>query len=120
MFKYYKKYLKIEKSFVGIISKVDSENELFEGLAKALDFPNYFGKNWNAVNDCLCDFSWIEDKNIALVHTSIADLEDELLIIYIDILIEAINSWKDDSEHNLTIYFDTSDKNRIERIRKAI
>lgn len=120
MFKYYKKHLKIEKSFVGIIANMNSEKELFEGLAKAFDFPNYFGKNWNALNDCLNDFSWIVERNIALVHTSITDLSDEILEIYVDILISAIESWNEDKEHKFAVFFNNSDKNRIEKIRKSL
>lgn len=31
------------------------EGELFDALAAALRFPDYFGKNWDAVADCLTE-----------------------------------------------------------------
>lgn len=31
------------------------DGELFAALATALQFPDYFGQNWDAVADCLSD-----------------------------------------------------------------
>jgi RNAse (barnase) inhibitor barstar len=37
---------------------VDNRDKLLEKLAQALGFPAYFGKNWDALNDCLTDLAW--------------------------------------------------------------
>ncbi len=31
---------------------------LLAAMARALAFPGWFGKNWDALQDCLCDLSW--------------------------------------------------------------
>jgi hypothetical protein len=31
---------------------------LLEKISRALDFPSYFGMNWDALNDCLTDMGW--------------------------------------------------------------
>jgi len=36
-------------------SKFSSEAELHDALAKALDFPEHYGKNLDALYDCLTD-----------------------------------------------------------------
>ena len=38
--------------------RIDAQDALFERLAKALDFPAWFGGNWDALEDCLGDLSW--------------------------------------------------------------
>lgn len=56
-------------------------------LAKALDFPDYYGKNLDALYDCLCEISCeIELINASVVDKDIVDTfkdaanENELLI----------------------------------------
>jgi len=39
---------------------VDGKRELLKRLAAALEFPDWFGYNWDALADCLADLSWLE------------------------------------------------------------
>jgi RNAse (barnase) inhibitor barstar len=39
----------------------------FQELARSLDFPDYFGRNWDAVYDCLTDFNWLPADGYVLV-----------------------------------------------------
>ena len=45
---------------------------LLDELAAALQFPPYFGDNWDALHDCLADLSWIP-ANALIVCLSDAD-----------------------------------------------
>lgn len=40
------------------LTKVRDKKSLLELVAKALKFPRHFGRNWDAVHDCLGDLSW--------------------------------------------------------------
>ena len=40
------------------IGHVHGKQEFLQKLAKALEFPSWFGGNWDALVDCLTDLSW--------------------------------------------------------------
>jgi hypothetical protein len=37
---------------------VKEKRNFLKRMATGLDFPEYFGMNWDALGDCLTDFSW--------------------------------------------------------------
>jgi hypothetical protein len=44
------------------IREVRTALELFDSIAASCGFPDYFGRNWDALKDCLLDFSWVQPK----------------------------------------------------------
>ncbi|MBL8503301.1 MAG: barstar family protein [Rhodocyclaceae bacterium] len=46
---------------------------LMRSLAAALDFPQWFGHNWDALADCLGDLSWLPAKGYLLILEDAAD-----------------------------------------------
>jgi RNAse (barnase) inhibitor barstar len=40
------------------LATVQDKAGLLAALARALDFPDWFGANWDALQDCLADLSW--------------------------------------------------------------
>jgi RNAse (barnase) inhibitor barstar len=40
------------------LDSVEDKAGLLEALARDLAFPDWFGRNWDALADCLADFSW--------------------------------------------------------------
>lgn len=49
------------------VVEVDLRAGVFESLAHALAFPDWFGRNWDALEDCLGDLSWRGDAGRVLV-----------------------------------------------------
>jgi RNAse (barnase) inhibitor barstar len=47
--------------------KAGTTAAFFDELAAALQFPDYFGENWDAANDCLGDLVWVHADAIVLV-----------------------------------------------------
>ncbi|EPM40479.1 barstar family protein [Vibrio natriegens] len=37
------------------LTMIENENQLHELMANCFGFPDYYGKNWDAFWDCLCD-----------------------------------------------------------------
>ncbi len=51
----------------GDIAEVHDSKGLFDVVAAAMSFPDYFGSNWDAVDECLEDMSWLPSKGYVLV-----------------------------------------------------
>jgi RNAse (barnase) inhibitor barstar len=51
---------------------------LFDEFAAALQFPDYFGRNWDALDECLNDLSWLPGRAyLLLVSDALAVLSEE-------------------------------------------
>ena len=46
--------------------KAGTTAAFYDELAAALQFPDYFGENWDAANDCLGDLEWLHADAIVL------------------------------------------------------
>jgi len=74
------------------------ESELFERIASALAFPDWFGANWDALFDCLNDLSWLPARGYVLVfeHTGgLADEAPQVLHALRELLIESAVAWRE-------------------------
>ena len=47
--------------------KMLTDESLFDEVAAALQFPDYFGENWNALLECVCDLSWLPAARYLLI-----------------------------------------------------
>lgn len=101
-------------TFFCIISKeIDSKESLFNTLSRLLVFPNYFGSNWDALYDCLCDFHWISAYRVVIAHNILPKLSPAEMQIYLNILCDAIDVWQSDGGHLLEIQFRQDDESRV-------
>lgn len=46
---------------------VRDKAEFLAALAQALDFPDWFGDNWDALKDCLTDLTWRKARGYIIV-----------------------------------------------------
>jgi hypothetical protein len=61
--------------------------DLLRALANGLKFPRYFGHNWDALEECLNDLSWLgEQSGIVLLHKYMPLADERQRRTYIDIL----------------------------------
>lgn len=47
---------------------IRSKQKLFAVLGDKLHFPAYFGWNWDALEELLCDLTWLPAKSAVVVH----------------------------------------------------
>lgn len=77
---------------------------MLAALARSLAFPEWFGGNWDALEDCLTDLSWRKDAPRVLLLSG-ASAGDDLGIL-IDILASAADSWRERGKAFFAIFVD--------------
>jgi hypothetical protein len=50
--------------------KIRDKASFLDRTARAMDFPSYFGKNWDALEECLNDLSWAPASGYILLWQS--------------------------------------------------
>ena len=71
-------------------------NGLFDEMARALEFPDYFGHNWDAVEECLADLEWLPAKGYVLLFTDaqlILPDDEEEFATFLEVLSDAGEAW---------------------------
>jgi len=72
---------------------VSEKEALMQHIALALEFPRWFGGNWDALEDCLSDLSWSAAAGHVLLIEHADALGPDERGILIDILASAAASW---------------------------
>lgn len=100
-----------DDAIVEIRSGIRGEAELLSEIARALKFPDYFGHNWDAVDDCLGDLGWIE-RRLFILHADVPAVEDRILAVYLDCLGTAAVDWGQQG-HELIVVFPKNAEGQI-------
>jgi hypothetical protein len=68
-----------------------TKEDVLERIAGSLGFPDWFGGNWDALEDCLTDLSWRGAEGHVLVFEKF--LPGDVLGILIDVLAAGAEFW---------------------------
>lgn len=75
---------------IDVPAGLGTKSGLMEVLSAGGKFPEYFGRNWDALNDCLNDFSWIKNPRIVIAHRDLPLSNDwQACHLYLKILVDA-------------------------------
>jgi hypothetical protein len=75
---------------------VRSKQDLMEALSAALELPDYFGGNWDALEEVLRDLGWLEAKGHVVLIRSGEEMwkrDPELTGMLVRSWIEAAGGW---------------------------
>src|SRR5262249_8237296 len=88
--------------------KAKTTAALFDEMAAALQFPSYFGENWNALDECLNDLEWLPGDAylLAFGHANeVLALESSAEFqALLQVLARACEEWRKRNKAFLTIF----------------
>lgn len=77
---------------------IHSKEQFLDHFARALDFPDYFGGNWDAFEDCLTDLSWHDAPGYVILYgefDAFAGQAPDQFEVALEILNAAVEFWRD-------------------------
>lgn len=77
-------------------AKSGTAAEFFDECGAAMQFPDYFGENWDALLDCLTDLEWLPGDAYLLVVTQgdlVLDREADQLRALLEVWENAAEEW---------------------------
>lgn len=84
---------------------IATRDQLFDVLSRELELPSYFGRNWDALSDCLRDLSWIDRRRVVIAHEAVPNLDAATLRSYLVVLAECVIDWKPSEQHVVLVVF---------------
>ena len=87
---------------------VEAKEQLFDSLSRALAFPDWFGRNWDALEDVLGDLSWRKGDGHVVVFRTYPAGED--FGILVDVLRTTADYWAGRGKPFFAVFLDPAKK----------
>ncbi len=81
------------------LTQVTDKEGFLDAIGKALNFPDWFGHNWDALADCLTDLSWMAADGYVIIldHAdAFAAANPTDFATALSILQDAADTWRDE------------------------
>jgi hypothetical protein len=85
---------------------VTEKAALLHRIAGKLGFPDWFGQNWDALEDCLTDLSWCEAEGHVLAFEGFQFLPADDVGVLLDVLITAAEFWPERGKPFFAVFVD--------------
>ena len=100
--------IKESKKRKTVIKEIDGEmcsnvEGLFNEFAIKLQFPNYFGENWTAFDECINDLEWLDGDGYIIVISNtdkVLSSSSQDFKVFKNILLSAIQEWVNGREYD--------------------
>jgi hypothetical protein len=87
---------------------IDARQNLFDSMARVLGFPDWFGRNWDALEDVLGDLSWRKSAGHVLIFAGYPAGEE--LGILLDVLRASAEYWAGRGKPFFAVFVDPDKK----------
>lgn len=88
-----------------------TKEALLDRLGAAMEFPAWFGGNWDAAEDCLADLSWREGQGHVLLFSEAQPSED--LGVLVDVLRSSAEFWQERGTPFFAVFVDPGRRLRL-------
>jgi hypothetical protein len=101
---------------VRVPAKARGKEKLLDVLSRGLRLPKYFGRNWDALDECLRDLAWLGDvERVVIVHEGLPFARGgDHLPIYLDLLRDVVNERKSGANPSLEVVFPSAIREFVE------
>lgn len=110
-------------SYVAFVpTPVPHRTVLFKILQHELRLPEYFGANWDALEECLNDLRWLKGfRVIKLMHAGLPHFKGHKSgkvspVIYLQVLRDVVKAWAAKPHCRLEVYFPEKDREQISHL----
>jgi RNAse (barnase) inhibitor barstar len=101
---------------------IGRKDQLLSHFAHALHFPNHFGDNWDALEECLTDLEWIDGEGYVIYYDHIdgllAEHPDQFETL-VEILRDAVASWKEDGTAMIVLLSGSKAPKGVARLKSS-
>ena len=106
---------------------VDGKNiarkeQLLNHAATALHFPDHFGHNWDALEECLTDLEWVDADGYVIYYDHIDGLLEahpDQFETLIEILRDSVAQWKEDGEAMIVLLSGTKPPKGVSKLKAS-
>jgi hypothetical protein len=88
------------------LEAANDKQSLLRAVAGALEFPDWFGMNWDALEDCLSDLSWRSAEAHLLLFEGHGRLPGDVVEVFLDILRSAAGKWASEDARFFAVFLD--------------
>lgn len=81
------------------LAQVTDKESFLAAVGRALDFPDWYGHNWDALADCLTDLSWMAADGYVVIldHAdTFANASPADFAMALSVFQEAADTWRED------------------------
>jgi RNAse (barnase) inhibitor barstar len=103
--------------------KIERKEQLLNHAASALHFPDQFGGNWDALEECLTDLEWVDAEGYVLYYDHIDGLlnaHPDQFETLVEILRDAVASWKEDGSAMVVLLSGTKPPKGVSKLKQTV
>lgn len=85
---------------------IERKEQFLNHAATVMHFPDYFSSNWDAFEECITDFEWVDAEGFVIYfdHTdNFANHHESQLETVVELFQDAVDYWKDEGKPMLVL-----------------